>query len=129
MNLEDRNREILATLEELRELSLQMPVVIEGRKDREALRALGVGGNLVGIHEGTTVFRLCETLAERHKEVLILTDWDRRGGQLARLLREGLAANDVRTNTEIRARLAGLCKKEVKDVEGLGRLVARIHLS
>ncbi|MDX1534551.1 MAG: hypothetical protein R3291_02910, partial [Thermoplasmata archaeon] len=59
--------------------------------------------------------------------VLILTDWDRRGGQLSRLLREALAANDVRANTEIRARLARLCKKEVKDVEGLGRLVGRIR--
>ncbi len=129
MNLEQRDREILETMEELRELSLRMPVIVEGRKDREALRSLGVEGTLVGVHSGTTVFRLCETLAETHSEVLILTDWDRRGGQLSRLLREGLSANDVRANTEIRARLARLCKKEIKDVEGLRRLVARIEVS
>ncbi len=126
MNLEERDREILETLGELRELSLEMPVIVEGKKDREALRRLGVQGTLVSVHGGTTVFRLCETLAEDHDHVIILTDWDRRGGQLSRLLREGLAANDVRANTEIRARLARLCKKEVKDVEGLRRLVARI---
>ncbi len=129
MNLEERDREILETLDELRELSLEMPVIVEGKKDREALRRLGVQGTLVRVHGGTTVFHLCETLAEEHDHVLILTDWDRRGGQLSRLLREGLAANDVRANTEIRARLARLCKKEVKDVEGLRRLVARIRPS
>ncbi len=126
MNLEERDREILETLGELRELSLEMPVIVEGKKDREALRRLGVQGTLVSVHGGTTVFRLCEALAEEHDHVIILTDWDRRGGQLSRLLREGLAANDVRANTDIRARLARLCKKEVKDVEGLRRLVARI---
>jgi 5S rRNA maturation endonuclease (ribonuclease M5) len=129
MNLEERDRQILETLEELRELSLQMPIVVEGRKDQKALRALGVEGRLVGVHAGTTVFGLCEKLAEQYEEVLILTDWDRRGGQLSRLLREGLAANDVKANTAIRARLARLCKKEVKDVEGLGRLVARIGVN
>lgn len=127
MNMEERDREILETLEELRELSLQMPVIVEGKKDREALQKLDVPGRLVRLNRGTSVFRLCERLAEDYTEVLILTDWDRRGGQLSRLLREGLAANDVRANTEVRARLARLCKKEVKDVEGLGRLVARIQ--
>ncbi|MFQ5553052.1 MAG: toprim domain-containing protein [Thermoplasmata archaeon] len=127
MNLEERDRQILETLDELRELSLQIPVVVEGKKDGEALRKLGVQGTLVRLHAGTTVFHLCEALAEEHDEAIILTDWDRRGGQLSRLLREGLAANDVRANTEIRARLARLCKKEIKDVEGLGRLVRRIR--
>ncbi|MFQ6013135.1 MAG: toprim domain-containing protein [Thermoplasmata archaeon] len=126
MNLERRDREILETLDELRELTLHMPVIVEGKKDGEALRSLDVEGTIVRMHGGTTVFRLCEALAEEHDEAIILTDWDRRGGQLSRLLREGLAANDLRANTEIRARLARLCKKEVKDVEGLKRLVNRI---
>ncbi len=126
MNLEQRDREILETLDELRELSLRVPVIVEGKKDGEALRKLGVRGTLIRMHSGPSVFHLCEALAQEYNEAIILTDWDRRGGQLSRLLREGLAANDVRTNTEIRARLARLCKKEIKDVEGLKRLVSRI---
>lgn len=127
MNMDDRDEEILQTLEDLRELSLRLPVLVEGKKDRRALRGLGLRGKIVRVQNGSSIFELCETLARDHKEVVLLTDWDRRGGQLCRLLREGLAANGVRYNTEVRARLARLTKKEVKDVEGLPSLVERIR--
>lgn len=129
MNLEKRDQDILETLDELRELSRSIPIIVEGKKDRETLRSLGISGTIIGLQTGTPVFTLCEGVAREHREAVILTDWDRRGGQLCRLLREGLAANDVRTNVEIRARLARLTRKEVKDVEGLKRLVQRISAS
>lgn len=126
MRLEERHEMVLETLEDLREASLQAPVVVEGKNDEEALRSLEVTGEIVTVNGGSSIFGLCETLARDHPTVIILTDWDRRGGQLCRLLREGLAANDVRYNAEIRGRLARLCRKDIKDVEGLRSYVARM---
>lgn len=126
MNLETRDQEILETLDDLRTLSRRLPVIVEGKKDRLALRRLGLPGEIIRLQNGSSIVALCEGIARDHGEVVILTDWDRRGGRLCRLLRDGLAANDVRSNVEVRARLARLCKKEVKDVEGLVRLVHRI---
>lgn len=129
MNLQERHEQVLQTIEDLREASLKAPVIVEGRNDGEALRSLGVHGEIIRLHSGFSVFHVCEAVAQRHSEAVILTDWDHRGGQLCRLLREGLAANGVRYNTEIRARLTSLCKKEVKDVEGLATYVDRISHS
>lgn len=126
MNLEERDQEILHTLDELREASHRLPVIVEGKKDRRALRGLGLRGKIIRLQNGSPVFELCEVIAREHSEVVILTDWDRRGGQLCRLLREGLGANDVRYNIDFRARLARLTRKEIKDVEGLPALVGRI---
>jgi dTMP kinase len=127
MNAEERYEEVLLALDELRDLSQRMPVVVEGERDVAALRALGIGGSILPLHSGVSVFRVCERIASDHTEAVILTDWDRRGGQLARLLAEGLEANGVRHNTDVRARLARLCKKDVKDVEGLHRFVDNLR--
>ncbi|MEK6851429.1 MAG: hypothetical protein AABY30_02700, partial [Candidatus Thermoplasmatota archaeon] len=62
-----------------------------------------------------------------HRAVIVLTDWDVRGGQLARLLRTGLAANGVEPDDDFRARIAALCRREVTTVEDLDRFVERIR--
>jgi len=127
MNAEERYEAIVAVVDELAEASTRAPVIVEGAQDVRALRALGVMGEVVPLNRGTTVFVACERLAAEHREAIILTDWDARGGRLARLLRDGLAANGVRAEESIRARLAFLCQKEIKAVEDLHRYLERIR--
>lgn len=106
--------------------NLQLPVIVEGESDVKALRMLGLEGTVLPMNIGQPIFNLCEEISRRHTKVIILTDWDRKGEQLARLLQEGLKANDVKFNTDIRARLAFLCRKETKDVEGLVGTIQRL---
>src|SRR3989442_5551218 len=86
------------------------PIIVEGEYDRRSLRALGMMGDIRMINEGSTVFRLCETIAATNREAIILTDWDVRGGRLARQLRDALSGNGVRVDEDIRARLTRLCR-------------------
>jgi 5S rRNA maturation endonuclease (ribonuclease M5) len=51
--------------------------------------------------------------------VIVLTDWDREGGQLARRLREFLDAEQVPLDLEYRRRLARVLRGELAQVEGL----------
>ncbi len=126
MRMEERYEKVLKTIEDLKESSLEAPIIVEGKNDRKALRSLDIQGEIVRLNDGSPIFGICERVSRKHSSAVILTDWDHRGGQLCRLLREGLAANGVRYDTEIRARLARLCRKEVKDVEGLAKYVHRI---
>jgi len=112
-------------LEDLVEKNRRAPIIVEGKRDERALRALGVAGDIRPINRGTSLFSVCEDLARDHREVIILTDWDVRGGRLARQLRDGLAANGVRYDDDLRARLTAVCRKEISDVESLDRFVAR----
>jgi len=119
MRDEERVEKVLETLEELIHLNSSMPIIVEWRKDKKALNSLGVKGEILRLNRGMTIFNICESIAARYKEAIILTDWDHRGGQLCKLLEEGLEANGVRYNIDLRSKLAMLCKKEIKDVEGL----------
>ncbi len=114
-------------LEELDEASRTIPIIVEGRKDKEALRDLGIKGRIIILNDGHSVLGTCEELAKTDTIAMILTDWDRRGGQLARSLMDSLEACDMKHETDIRAKLSYLTKKEIKDVEGLPGFMRRLR--
>ena len=122
----ERLERILDAIQELDELSQEMPVVVEGRRDVEALRQLGVKGEVVTLGKGIPLFAFCENLSRESPSAVILTDWDRKGGQLARRLKEAFEANGTKANDSIRMQLVILAKKEIKDIESLPSLVLRL---
>jgi len=124
-------RDPAETLEEVQELLTELRdrpegtvILVEGRKDRTALSALGIGGDIVQVQDARGIFGVAEDLARQGKEAIILTDWDRKGGQLADLLRNALRSNGVRYDDQLRARLSMLSKKEIKDVESVPSFIA-----
>ena len=124
--MEEVHEKLARVISELIDANEEALVIVEGERDVKALRGLGVTGEIVTLHRGVRVFNLCERLAAEHRRVVILTDWDVRGGQLARLLRDGFAANGVRVNDDLRARLAALCQKDIKAVEDLPGFADRV---
>lgn len=118
---EDRLEEFEELLEELRLDNEDVPVLVEGEKDVAALRALGLEGEILRVKQADTVFVVCETLARRHRKVILMVDWDRGGGHLARLVLDALEANGVRCDEAYRKAIARLSQKEVLHVEALDR--------
>jgi len=115
------------TIKELGEASKFMPVIVEGLKDRMALRSLGVNGNIIVLNDGSSVLATCERIAGQWSAAIIFTDWDQKGGELAHALEDGLTQLDVSVDTEYRATVSMLVKKDVKDVEGLPALMRRLQ--
>lgn len=124
-------RETLDTLEEtLKEMdqaSKIMPIIVEGLKDRMALRSLGVNGNIIVLNDGGSILATCEKLARQWSAAIIFTDWDQKGGELAHALADALGALEVSYDTEYRAGVSMLVKKDIKDVEGLPALMRRLQ--
>ncbi len=118
---------ILDILDKLEDASSSMPIVVEGLKDVEAMRKLGLKDNVVSLGKGLTVFAFSERLSKRHASAVILTDWDRKGGKLARMLKDAFGANGVKADTDLRAKLVLLTKKDIKDIESLPRYVERLR--
>lgn len=112
--------------QELEELSENWPVIVEGVRDVAALKKMGITKNVVPLNKGKSVFSFCEDLSKRTNAAIVLTDWDRRGGQLARMLKEGLVANGVRVNDRVRTQIVILSKKEVKDMESMPTFIERL---
>ena len=73
-------------LDELRELNLLVPIIVEGEKDVEALRKLGLLGEIIAFNRGLSVVEFCDWYERQYQSVVLLTDWDRAGGRLCRLM-------------------------------------------
>ncbi len=114
-------------LEDLNEASSDIPIIVEGRWDEKALRNLGIEGRIVVLNDGHSVLATCEELSKNWRLAIILMDWDRKGGQLAHLLRNALESCDMKYNTDFRAKMSYLAKKETKDVEGLPSFIGRLR--
>lgn len=111
-------------LDDLRELNASIPVLVEGKRDVAALRALGLPGEILMVHSGNALIDVCDALAERYTEVVALTDWDRTGGHIMRHLRDNLRGR-VKLHREIRKTLATY--SEVHDIEALPAYLATLR--
>jgi 5S rRNA maturation endonuclease (ribonuclease M5) len=111
VRLLDRLRDELATG--------KVVLLVEGIRDRRSVRALGIEGPVELVHSGRTMSELAAHLSREGRRVVVLTDWDAAGGQLARTLREFLEAEAVGIDLEYRRRLARVLRGELVHVEGL----------
>ncbi|HEV2429240.1 MAG TPA: toprim domain-containing protein [Thermoplasmata archaeon] len=93
--------------------------VVEGDRDRAALRRLGVTGTIVLVHQGRRLASTSQRLLEGADRVIVLTDWDLEGGQIARRLADFLKGGPVELDLEWRRRLARVLRGELVHVEGL----------
>ncbi len=94
-------------------------LVVEGERDRTAVRRLGWTGPVVMVHRGRPISAMATDLAASASKAIVLTDWDVEGGHLAHRLRDFLGAEPLRLDLEYRRRLARILRGELTHVEGL----------
>ena len=95
------------------------PVIVEGRKDEEALRRLKVPGKILLLKAtGSGFYDFVAGLAI-NREVTILTDFDKEGIRLASKLTEELSHMKVKVDLGIWKRFKALCRPEISTVEEL----------
>ncbi len=110
--------EFLKALEELkRRVEDGWVVIVEGARDREALIRMGIEGEIVTF---TGFSETAEKVGSR--KVVILTDFDFRGGEIERGLVRCLSSYGNVPDTEIRRRIFCAVKKEAVHVESLARV-------
>jgi 5S rRNA maturation endonuclease (ribonuclease M5) len=111
----------------LLEVSLQgAAVIVEGRRDEQALRALGLRGPVI-MASRRPALDLAEDAARSYPQIVLLTDWDAKGDEMARIIELHLRSAGARPDLEIRSRLKRLVKKEIKDVESLSLYMERMR--
>jgi len=101
-------------------------IIVEGIRDRRSLRSLGVKGPVI-LASQRPALNLAEDAARKYDEIVVLTDWDDRGEEMARHLEQHLQWARTHADLEIRSRLKKLVRKEIKDVESLSIYVERMR--
>lgn len=108
MNVAERLDRLEEALLHLRRVCEGAIVVVEGRKDVAALAELGVGGTPRLVNEPGSMEDLVDALSETPDPVVVLTDWDRTGGRLARRLQDALVGRSP-VDLDARRRLVAVC--------------------
>jgi 5S rRNA maturation endonuclease (ribonuclease M5) len=121
-HLREKEEKILQTLDWLAlESSKGIPIIVEGKKDVEALRALTIKGKIIEAKtRGKSMLEVISEVGECGvSEVILLLDFDRRGREWTKRLKQHLEKMQIKPNTVFWKKLLGLVSHEVKDVEGL----------
>ena len=103
------------------EVKKGVPVMVEGKKDKIALRKLAVKGNIICVKNcRKSLADIVYEIGEKgYKEVILLMDFDRRGKEWTKKLNEHLERAKIKSNMRFWRILHGLVGRELKDVEGL----------
>jgi len=116
MNPEENLEELEELLGEVEEENKTSPIIVEGEKDIIALRKLGITGEILRLNTGLSIPDFCDTIAQKYKSCILLTDWDKKGGRLCSVIKKNLE-NRVICNVTFRGLFAKLTAS--RTVEGL----------
>jgi len=120
--LKEKEEKLLQILERLAEESAKgIPIIVEGKKDIEALRTLSVKGKIISAKTGGK--HLIDVISELESastsEVILLLDFDWRGKELTKKLQRHLERTGIKINIAFWFEFSAVVGNEVKDIEGL----------
>ena len=125
MRREEYFEKLLEVIEELKIEAEEKPIIVEGKKDMESLIKLGVEGTFIIIAK-TPVYLIADELVRKGiKEVILLTDFDRRGKMLAKAIVEEFRHRGIKVNTKIRHEIFIYTNSGIRDIESLFSYVNR----
>lgn len=122
----ERAERLREVFEHLIEVNKTVPVIVEGKKDASALKSLGVTGEIITLHNGKNLYDFCDDIIHRFHRVVLLSDWDRKGEDLNKILSAYLKGH-WEEYSSFRDLLKVLCQKEIKDIEGIPKLIRRLE--
>lgn len=99
-------------------------IIVEGKEDKAALKRLGIT-NIVQLNK-KPLYKIVEELIEKGKQVIILTDLDKKGKQLYGKLNHDLQRFGVKVDNKFRHFL--FRKTKLRQIEGLDSYIERITL-
>jgi len=122
----ERAERLRKVIEALYEINKNIPVIVEGNKDVSALRELGLVGKIIPLNGGKNLYDFCFDIAERSQKVIILLDWDKKGESLTKTL--SMHLNGYWEEFSYFRELFKIhCQKEIKDIEGIPKLLRRLE--
>ena len=122
------------------------PIIIEGKKDEEAIKKLVFGVfenqkfpktskkhdinfNIIKVSgSGLKLFEVAEMAVESSSEVIILTDFDKKGNILAKKLSEDIQSLGSHPELNIRKNIMHITRKYIKDIESLPKHLKQLEL-
>jgi 2,5-diamino-6-(ribosylamino)-4(3H)-pyrimidinone 5'-phosphate reductase len=115
----EKIEQIIAKLTE--ESGKGTPVVVEGKKDADNLRLLGVEGKIITVKTGGKTFLdvVFEIEQSGARGVVLFLDFDRRGREGTKRLLLELERLHIKADVRLWRELEGLVSRDIQCIEGL----------
>ncbi len=129
-HLKDKVEKIEQTISKLVEESAKgKPIIVEGKKDAQTLRDLGIAGVVLTLKTGGKSFLEATTKIEESGvgEVILLLDFDRRGREGTKRLQLDLERAKIKVNVRFWKELHALIGREVQSIESLTNYLNTLH--
>lgn len=97
------------------ELKTRTIIVVEGKKDIDALRYLGVRGSIRTYNEFKSTIDLVDTILETNYRIILLLDFDKKGINITKKILSLLGESIV--NTHYKNQLHKITKGRVRKIE------------
>jgi len=114
------SEELSSFIEKLKETN--KAIVVEGEKDKKALETLGIK-KIITLNK-EPLFKIAENISKEHKDVIILTDIDKKGKQLYGKLNSNMQRLGLRVDNRFRNFL--LKKTKLRQIEGIINYLEKI---
>ena len=134
------DRDILEGLrswvEDVNDLDGEALILVEGKRDLASLEAIGVHVPAIALNQGMELYDLLDSLTrpradgdkkESKVRIIVLTDWDRKGGQLSSRVSKACAHLGIPYDTELRRRLVHMTGRYIRTVESLDSIIERLE--
>jgi 5S rRNA maturation endonuclease (ribonuclease M5) len=99
--------------------ALESSVVVEGKRDSAALKSLGYTKETLEFHSFCGVTRFADS-ASRHRNLIVLFDFDKKGKYLTRRIIEQLERR-TKIDLSYKRKLAQITKGKIRNIEELSR--------
>jgi 5S rRNA maturation endonuclease (ribonuclease M5) len=120
--LKEKQEKISRTIESLIEESEKgILIVVEGKKDAEALRSLGANGPILTVKTGgkslnDAIFEIEKT---KSSTVILLLDFDRRGKQTTSRIKESLERTKIKPELAYWLSFQTMLRRDIQCIESL----------
>jgi 5S rRNA maturation endonuclease (ribonuclease M5) len=94
-------------------------IVVEGKRDLEALRSIGFDGDVVVFHNFRGIGEFVHNIAMRNRKVILLLDMDRKGKVLTSKILKHLNSSCQHDYLQTKRRLAQITRGRLKHIEDL----------
>jgi len=102
-------------------------IIVEGLRDREALRAMGIKGAILCLQSSRKNATMFAEDLEGEKKVIVLTDFDREGVFLAKKLARTLTSQNIHADLVLWRELRNLTRSDLRSIQELPNLYARLQ--
>ena len=107
-------------IQRLKTASEDAIILVEGKKDKFALKKLGIVSEIFLLNSNKSLVENSEKLAKKQRRVILLLDTDKKGQELTKKMKNHLQAQGVRFDTKLGKRL--LRATNSRTIESIARI-------